>query len=92
MSFYCFRTFLSVASHCAIERGALKVRTPRPSRRALNDHTMSQFSVCVPDYVRGLVWCRHLNGNWAPPFQMKDAPKEWKAKDPSKTDESNAKS
>lgn len=35
-----------------------------------------QFSICVPDYKRGLVWCQHLNGSWAPPFPMK----EWNAK------------
>lgn len=30
----------------------------------------SKFTICVPDYVRGLIWCRHSNGSWAPPFKM----------------------
>lgn len=48
---------------------------------------MSKFNLCVPDYDNGLIWCQHLNGNWAPPFRMMDRKKE-KVKDPSK-DESD---
>lgn len=31
---------------------------------------MAKFAVCVPDYARGLIWCQHFNGSWAPPFPM----------------------
>lgn len=33
---------------------------------------MSQFVHCHPDYEKGVVWCQHLNGSWAPPFPMLD--------------------
>ncbi len=29
----------------------------------------TQFAHCHLDENTGLVWCRHLNGSWAPPFQ-----------------------
>ena len=47
----------------------------------------NKFSVCIPDYINGLIWCQHPNGSWAPPFQMSDRRK--KAKDSSE-DESDA--
>jgi hypothetical protein len=47
---------------------------------------MSQFAFCRPDYKNGLVWCQHLNGNWAPPFPMSD--KEKSPKDLSLNDNS----
>lgn len=29
-----------------------------------------KFLLCVPDYAKGLMWCKHHNGNWAPPFPI----------------------
>lgn len=48
---------------------------------------MSQFLICVPDYKNGLIWCQHLNGNWAPPFPMSDRKKV--KNPPSEEDESD---
>lgn len=54
----------------------------------------TKFLVCIPDYVNGLIWCQHFNGNWAPPFPMRDwqgyKPNPLNAKDSPKEDESDA--
>jgi hypothetical protein len=46
---------------------------------------MSQFSICVPDHKRGLVWCQFPNGNWAPPFPMTGNEKDLPIKEDPKT-------
>ena len=37
---------------------------------------MSQFAHCHPDYEKGVIWCQHFNGSWAPPFPMQVRQKE----------------